>query len=260
MGTVRQCLYPQTSRPYRVEETGIRLYSMEELAYYLYENIYLVDEQLIGDRLYDWLEKEFGLKKLADKLRNGNNTGSLIYNQVIMILKASEYYTKEEISELTEKIRKIGGMQLQERMKYKADELLKNENYWASINEYDHLLSIRQSTRLEVSFYAAVWNNLGCAYAGLFLFGKAAECFENAYRFQKLPEYQKQAYAAKKLAVMMQENPEETLEDRLLENEKKQSDEEIFRLKAGADREMSEEQQKGYLKEQEQKILRIFVI
>lgn len=228
MGTVKLCVHKMAKTPYCVETTGIRIYSIEELAYYLYENIYLIDEQIVEEKLYFWIERELGMGALAEKLRGGSGTGTHLYNQVITILKASEYYSEEELNDLSEKIKEISALQTQERMKYKADELVQNENYWAAIYEYERLLSIRQSSRLKVDFYAKVWNNLAGCYARLFLFEKAAVCYENAYQFQKIAEYKERAYYARKMANYGKKEPEQLLESRISEEFVKQSDQ-IFR-------------------------------
>ena len=200
MGAVKLCVHKAVKTPYYVETTGIHLYSIEELAYYLYENIYLIDEGMMDDRLYFWIDTALGLSKLAEKLYSGRASGNHVYNQVMTILQAAEYYSDEEIAVLSEKIKSISGMQTQERMKNKADELAQNENYWAAIAEYERILRIRQNSKLSVEFYAAVWNNLAACYAKLFLFEKAANCYENAYQFQKISEYKERAFFARKLA------------------------------------------------------------
>lgn len=251
MGAVKKCIHPRAKQPYLVEETGTHLYSIEELAYYLYHNLYLVDETLIGEPLYQWIEEALGLQKLAAKLKSGRTIGNHVYNQVITILKESEYYTETEINSLSEKIRRISGMQTQERMKCRADELLQNENYWAAIHEYEHLLSIRQNTRLDVSFYAAVHNNLGCCYARLFLFRKAAGCFENAYQFEKIPEYQRKAYDARCLASITSEEAEERLEERIPEEIRKESEETFHRLQEKERKKLSGTDLKEYVNKQE---------
>ena len=163
------------------------------------------------------MEKELKQSMLAEKLRNGRSTGAHVYNQVMAILQASEYYSEEELFELSEKIKSISGLQTQERMKYKADELVQNENYWAAITEYEKILSIRQSSRLSVEFYAKVWNNLAGCYARLFLFKKATACFESAYQFQKIPEYRERAYCARKLEMIVNGDEVQILEKYLSE-------------------------------------------
>ena len=46
MGAVLICRDELVKSPYYIESMGIRLYSMEELAFFLYENIYLVDDNI----------------------------------------------------------------------------------------------------------------------------------------------------------------------------------------------------------------------
>ena len=217
MGTVKICAHEMAKTPYFVEAAGIHLYSIEELAYYLYENIYLVDDMMMEEKLYSWIEMELGMRTLAEKLRGGSGIVHHVYNQVMVIVKHSGYYSEKEFNELSEKIKEISLLQAQERMKYKADELAQNENYWAAILEYERLLSIRQNSRLTVEFYAKVWNNLGGCYARLFLFEKAAACYESAYQFQKISEYKEKAYYARKLANYGQDEPEELLENKISE-------------------------------------------
>lgn len=237
MGAVKLCVHQAAKTPFYVEATGTNLYSIEELAYYLYENIYLIDDGMIEEKLYLWLEKELKLGNLAEKLRSGRSTGSHVYNQVMAILQASDYYSEKELSELSEKIKQISGMQTQERMKYKADDLYANGNYWAAITEYERLLSIRQNLRLTVQFYAWIWNNLACCYAKLFLFEKAAACFENAYQFQKISEYKEKAYYARKLAFYGQEEAENLLESKISEEFIQQAEKNLKSLeeKSGQD-------------------------
>lgn len=252
MGTVKICVHELAKTPYYVESTGMHLYSLEELAYYLYENIYLIDDHLVGEKLYLWLEKELELCQLADKLRNGRFTGSHIYNQVMTILQASEYYSEQELEVLSEKIKGISGMQTQERLKFKADELLKSGSFWAAISEYERLLAIRQNSRLTVEFYAKVWNNLGCCYANLFLFEKAASCFESAYQFQKIAVYKEKAYYARKLAAFGQaESEEDVIDPKITEEFLKQAEDVLKQLEEKSVTAYKNESASDFLKKRE---------
>ena len=257
MGAVKICVYESAKTPFYVEATGLHIYSIEELAYYLHENIYLIDDRMIDEKLYSWLERELKLSKLAEKLRNGRSTGAHVYNQVMSILQVSEYYSEKELAELSEKIKAISGMQTQERMKYKADELYANENYWAAITEYERLLSIRQNLRLTVQFYAQIWNNLACCYGKLFLFEKAAVCFENAYQFQKIPEYKEKAYYARKLADHGQEAPEELAESKVSDEFKKEAEEILEDISRKSMEECAKMDGKKFLREKENSYCRI---
>lgn len=248
MGTVKICAHEMAKTPYFVEAAGIHLYSIEELAYYLYENIYLIDERLIEEKLYTWIERELEMETLAERLRNGKTAGNHVYNQVMTILKASEYYSEEELNQLSEKIRTISTLQTQERMKHKADELLQNKNYWDAIIEYERILSIRQSSKLKVDFYAMIWNNLGGCYARLFLFEKAASCYENAYQFQKIADYKEKAHYARKLAGYGQEELEELLESKLSEEFVKEAESILANLEEKSKQECKEILPEDFLK------------
>lgn len=257
MGTVKLCVHEMAKTPYYVESTGVHLYSIEELAYYLYENIYLVDEGMIDEKLYTWIEKELGMSVLAEKLRSGKGTGNHVYNQVMTILNASEYYSKEELNALSEKIKTISALQTQERMKYKADELVQNENYWAAISEYERILSIRQNSRLSVDFYARVWNNLAGCYGRVFLFEKAAVCYESAYQFEKTEEYKEKAYYARKLANHGQKEPEELLENKIPEEFAKLSETVLKELEEKSRQECANVSPEQFIKVREKKYSKI---
>ena len=98
MGTVKLCAHEMARMPYLMDATGVAVYSIEELAYYLYENIYLIDDRIMGEKLYNWIEREIQLETLAEKLRSSQGTGNHVYNQVMTILKASRYYSESELN------------------------------------------------------------------------------------------------------------------------------------------------------------------
>ena len=62
------CQVKKAEKPYYIESIGIHIYTIEELCFYLYENIYLIDQTIINEALCDWLRDELGLKKLYRQL------------------------------------------------------------------------------------------------------------------------------------------------------------------------------------------------
>ena len=70
MGAYYLCQTPRARHPYYIESIDINIWSIEELCYYMRENVYLIDEAILGKKLCDWIEKELHLKKLAETLRN----------------------------------------------------------------------------------------------------------------------------------------------------------------------------------------------
>ena len=63
------CQVKKAEKPFYIENISTNIYSIEELCYYLYNNLYLVDSSLISSKLCAWLEEELELPKLAAKLK-----------------------------------------------------------------------------------------------------------------------------------------------------------------------------------------------
>ena len=63
------CQVKKAEKPFYIENISTNIYSIEELCYYLYNNLYLVDSSLISSKLCTWLEEELELPKLAAKLK-----------------------------------------------------------------------------------------------------------------------------------------------------------------------------------------------
>lgn len=199
MGLAMVCKYQRAERPFFIEQAGLNVYSVEELAYFLYHNICVVDRQFFDEGLCRWME-ETGCQELVGKIRKGISSGTDFKNLVLMAVEAPGFFSAEERADLEERLLGLVNLQEQERLKLRADELLNNRNEWAAMEEYQHILRMHQNSRLGMEFYSAVWNNLGVCHARQFLFEKAAECFETAYEYHPDEELLKQAEMAGQLA------------------------------------------------------------
>ena len=58
MGAYILCQAKKAGKPYFIENISTNIYSIEELCYYLYNNLYLVDNTIINEGLCKWLEEE----------------------------------------------------------------------------------------------------------------------------------------------------------------------------------------------------------
>lgn len=200
MGLVTICKYRRTKTPYFVEQAGLNLYSLEELAWFLYHNICLADRQMFDERLCQWIAKEIHYPELAKRIQNGIASGSNFQNLVLSVVGAVDMFNNQQLAELGERLKGLSALQEQERLKMRADELLDNRNEWAAIEEYRHILRMHQNNRLGMEFYGAVWNNLGVCYARQFLFEEAAHCFEVSCEYYQDPEVEEQAELVRKLS------------------------------------------------------------
>ena len=48
----------RAKNPYYISNISTNIYSIEELCYYLYHNIYLLDETIINEQLLVWMKEE----------------------------------------------------------------------------------------------------------------------------------------------------------------------------------------------------------
>ena len=199
MGLVTICKYKRAKTPLYVEQAGLNLYSLEELSWFLYHNICLVDRQLFDERLCSWLAEEIEYPELAHRIRNGISAGTNFQNLVLSVAGASDLFSNRQLTELGDRLKGLTGLQEQERLKLRADELLNNRKEWAAIEEYHRILRMHQNSRLGMAFYAAVWNNLGVCYARQFLFTDAAECFETSCEYEANEDTELRAELARQL-------------------------------------------------------------
>lgn len=169
------------SLPYYVENLSLNLYSIEELAYYIMNNVYLMDKGFMNEELCIWIEKELKLAKLAERLRDIMHGKGLLSDFISGILGESGYCSKDEIQEVLFVIKELEEKSEFECSKIRADRLMENEKYIASIYEYKRLLKLDEAANENPILIGNIWHNLGVAYARLFLFEEAVNCFREAY-------------------------------------------------------------------------------
>ena len=182
------CHAPIAALPYYIEELGINIYSMEELCYFIAENVFLLDDSFMNEELCTWIEKQMGAYKLAENLRNVIHAGRRLSVFVDLILEDTCYYSKAEIDNIVSVLEQLEQKTGFECSKMRADQLMEKEKYLAAIYAYRKLLESEEAKETDALLKGNVWHNLGTAYARLFLFGEAAACYENAYELTQTYE------------------------------------------------------------------------
>lgn len=100
MGELLLCHETIAALPYYIEETGINIYSMEELSYYISGNVYLLDHSFMCESLCTWVEKQMHRVELAQKLRENIRTEGKLSDFVFAILQDTAYCTMKEMQEI----------------------------------------------------------------------------------------------------------------------------------------------------------------
>ncbi|HIZ21862.1 MAG TPA: hypothetical protein IAA21_03565 [Candidatus Blautia faecigallinarum] len=179
------CQTKKAEVPFFIENISTNIYTLEELCYYLYHNLCLIDQTLINENLCDWLSNELGLTELAGKLRP--NVGKFASAEDILypIFKEINYLTYEELRTLNGELAKLDAQPPAIREKQKGDALVENGMYVNAIHVYQRLLERGNLEQAREGLTAEICHNLGCAYSYLFQMEKAAECFFRAYEESK---------------------------------------------------------------------------
>ncbi len=175
------CREQTAKRPYYLEAADMELWTIEELCFYLYQNMERLDETVMGDKLYDWLSGELELPRLSESLRELRRQGRDALWCAWFLLKETGMYSDEELRDIKAYCLALENKDELERQKLKADRLLQNKKYLRCIREYERLLQMGEGKSQYRKLSGDVCHNLGVAYAGLFLFDEAAEWFGKAF-------------------------------------------------------------------------------
>ncbi len=179
MGELILCSRPLAAFPYFLEDAGINIYSLEELCYYIEKNMYLLDERMMDEALCGWLETELAMPKTAGMLREIKSRKGSVAEFVSCLLRQADYFTPQKQREIVQRLQELAHTSEEERKKLRADRYAAEGRTLRAICEYHRLL--RDKEEPSSAFTGSIWHNLGCAYAALFWFSRAADCFGRAY-------------------------------------------------------------------------------
>jgi hypothetical protein len=181
MGKLILCSGARTARPYVFEQTGIKVYSIEEMCYYLYHHVYLIDEEMFCDTLFDFIDTELLLKERAEKLRSLKKQKSDLKTMVTIILCSSDYYTEYEIKSILKILDEVIGMPMIKRNCIKAGILLREQQYSRAAEEYVRIINSREAADLTPEEYGDLFHNLAVAKVHITGLKEASRLFYQAY-------------------------------------------------------------------------------
>lgn len=193
MGELILCRQQIAAMPYYIETVSLNVYSLEELSYYVENNLYLIEPDFMEEELCAWVEEELKLKETAEQLREIKDTGGTLSEFVLCLLSASGYLSAGELKNIKQVLQEMENKTDFECGKIRADRYMENRRYISAVYEYRKLLREAmgqpEERKTENPVLAGdVWHNLGTAYARLFLFDKAANCYTHAYELNQNPK------------------------------------------------------------------------
>ena len=97
MGKLIECCGKIADKPYHFRLTDTNVYSIEEVCYYIYNNIYIIREQIFDKDFSMWLRNELGMTVVADKIDSMRFDKRKLKDIVVTICCSCDYYDEEQI-------------------------------------------------------------------------------------------------------------------------------------------------------------------
>lgn len=177
----------KAEKPFYIELSDINIYSMEELCYYLYHNIYAINKSFFNEELFEFLrhmEETSLVQKLNTDILSGKKYLSLVWD----IISCVDYYSAEEKEEIHHELTEIMRRTPAQNRKARADILRKRGKYAEALDEYYAVIE-DETLKASDKNIADAWNNIGVMRAGAFLYDEAVRCFEKAMDIHEQEEY-----------------------------------------------------------------------
>lgn len=182
MGSIILCHKKKAKHPYEISRIQRRIYTIEELCYYMCNHLYLIDYTIMNEKLCDWLEEELELKELSGNLRQSILQNGSVEQFVVTILAHSSIYATAELKQIQEVLEKLKNQKPIEKQKYKADNLLESGAVNQAILIYQSIIQDEVDESIDKKFYGKVYGCLGTAYGRMFLYEEAAKMYEAAFQ------------------------------------------------------------------------------
>ncbi|MCR5675278.1 MAG: hypothetical protein K6G16_06150 [Lachnospiraceae bacterium] len=195
------CVGSQAKYPYEFRFLESRVFSAEELCYFIAKNDYLLTMDAFSESLCDWLDRECCLRPLADELREvlKRKCSPAVFAETI--LDYIRYFPADEIARISQVLRSGDARDGVEKRLKIIEYLIREVRYaeaWRMIRGFD-----RQDRHPVV--LARLFYDEGVIYARLFHYGAAAACMEKAYTLSGDAQVKEAYLAALRLSMSEEE-------------------------------------------------------
>lgn len=173
------CVGRLSETPYYIVGLGMNIYSLEELCYYLVQNAYILDNDIMDEKLCEYIRDELLMPEMADELITLLHKKVSLGEFVTSLLQLAGYLLEDELRSIKQVLVDNASLSFSKKRKKRADNLINAKKFTRAIDEYQYIL---QSTKREEDpeIVAEILHNIGVAYARLFIYDKAAYYFRES--------------------------------------------------------------------------------
>lgn len=90
--------------PYYIEKADTRVYSVQELCWFIYNYPLILTESPLEKELILWLKNELSMGILAERLEKLAEAGESVENMLCLILREGNYYSIDEINSFKQRV------------------------------------------------------------------------------------------------------------------------------------------------------------
>lgn len=177
--SIRLCIGEYASVGYEPEDMGIKVYSLEELVYFVRENAVLLDNGFMDEALGEWLAVECKLQELGDELRKASRKRVSLKSYVGTLLEYAGFYSKEINEQIETIIVENSNLSIYEKKKARGDALVQKGHYGKAGREYAKLLQMLPEDMTVLR--GEIYHGCGVCLAKMFYFKLAGEYFLKAH-------------------------------------------------------------------------------
>ncbi len=173
------CTGKMAEQAYTFPETGVSIYSYEELCYYLSHHMIFYLHTLPEEELGIYLGNELGMERLSRQLARLNDPLKDQMKYFSALYREGSYYSEDEIREILDHYRSLKNAPVSMQYKWLGDQFCDYQRANMAAQCYQRALDEEDLGR-EMS--GEVYHNLGVAQVRLFRFQDARISFLKAYQ------------------------------------------------------------------------------
>ncbi len=205
---ITKCIGKYATNPYKIPGLEPPVYCLEELCYLLGENAVMIDRTIMTRSLAEWVEYELDLVELATQMHAIIQRQGSLSTFVCLIMEYTGLHDMYYIDTVRKILKRGAGLSAIERQKSQIDYLVTKKKYMSAVRGYHALIekwdyvSKNKTMNLPgINVLAAIYHNLGVAYAGLMLYDRAADSFDKAYSLDENREHFLAMIAARRMGM-----------------------------------------------------------
>lgn len=177
--SIRLCIGEYAKVGYEPERMGIKVYSLEELCFFIRENAVLLDDGFMDESLGEWLASECKLQELGEELRKATRRRITLKSYIGLILEYAGFYSKEINEQIENTIVENSSLSIYEKKKARADALVQKGHYGKAGREYAKLLQMLPEDMTILK--GEIYHGCGVCLAKMFYFNLAGDYFLKAH-------------------------------------------------------------------------------